>query len=69
MKLASDWKRILKKAWSIRFLLAAGLFSGLEVAMPLLHAVLPVPAGIFAVLSGMAVAGAFIFRLIAQKDF
>lgn len=69
MKLNPDWKRILKKAWSIRFLVLAGVFSGIETAMPLLQAVLPVPAGIFAVLSGLSVAGAFIFRLIAQKDF
>ncbi|PZR92236.1 MAG: hypothetical protein DI537_13695 [Stutzerimonas stutzeri] len=69
MRLDPDWKRILKRAYSIRFLLLAGLFSGLETAMPLLHTVLPVPAGIFAVLSGLSVAGAFVFRLVAQKDF
>jgi hypothetical protein len=69
VKLNPDWKRILKKAWSVRFLVLAGLFSAAEVAMPLLAGVLPVPAGVFAVLSGLSVGGAFVFRLIAQKDF
>lgn len=66
MKLHDDWKRILQKAWSIRFLVLAGLLSGLEVALPLFPNALP--KGCFAALSALAVGGAFVARLVAQKE-
>lgn len=69
MKPVRDWRRVLRYAWSIRLLILAGIFSGFEVALPLLNGVLPVPAGIFAALSFVATAGAFGMRLIAQKQF
>lgn len=65
--LVSNWKRVLKHAWSIRLILLAGLLSGAEIALPLLQGVLPVPAGVFAGLSFAATAGAFVARLIAQE--
>lgn len=65
--LVSNWKRVLKHAWSIRLILLAGLLSGAEIALPLLQAVLPVPAGVFAGLSFAATAGAFVARLVAQE--
>ncbi len=46
----------------------AGLLSGLEVAMPYLDGILPVPTGVFAALSGLTVAGAFIARIVAQRS-
>lgn len=66
MHLASDWKLILKKAWSIRLLVIAGLLSGVEVAMPLLP--WDIPPAIFASLSGLFTMAAFIARIVAQKD-
>lgn len=68
MKLASDWKRVLRYAWSIRLLVVAGILSGFEVALPLIHGLFPIPQGVFAALSGLTVCVAFIARLIAQKD-
>jgi hypothetical protein len=47
---------------------ACGLLSGLEVVLPLLTGVLPIPPGIFAALSFVTVAAAFIARVIAQED-
>ena len=66
MKLIADWRQVLKRAWSVRLIIAAGLLSGAEVALPLLP--LPIPAGIFAALSAVTTAAAFIARLLAQKD-
>ncbi|KQZ31569.1 hypothetical protein ASD50_14970 [Mesorhizobium sp. Root552] len=66
MRLVSNWKRVLCHAYSIRFLLLAGILSGLEVALPLLDGILPVPPTTFAVLSGLCVCMAFIARLVAQ---
>lgn len=66
MKLISNWRAVLKHAWSVRLLLLAGILSGLEVALPLLDGILPVPPTTFAVLSGLCVCMAFIARLVAQ---
>lgn len=64
MRLYSDWKRILRKAWSIRLAALAGLFSGAEVVLPLFADA--VPRNVFALLSFVAVVGAVVARLVAQ---
>lgn len=66
MTLADNWKDILKKAWSIRFLILAGLLSGAEVILPFFQDA--IPRGAFAILSFLAVGGAFISRIVAQRD-
>lgn len=66
MKLYSNWKDIIKKAWSIKFIILAGLLSATEVILPLFFDYFD--RGTFAILSFIAVSGAFISRLIAQKD-
>ena len=67
MKLIDDWKKILKKAWSIRLLVIAGLLSGVEIILPLL--VDSFPRGLFAALSFVFTAAAFVARIVAQKGF
>ena len=64
MTLVADWKRILRKAWSIRLLLLGGLLSGIEVMLPFYDGAMP--RGWFAALSGLTVAGAFVARIVAQ---
>lgn len=66
--LVSNWKRVLKHAWSIRLIIVAGVLSGAEIALPLLDGLLPVPKGVFAGLSFAATAGAFVARLVAQES-
>ncbi|ANL84688.1 hypothetical protein [Rhizobium phaseoli] len=68
MKFASDWKRVLQRAWSIRLMLIAGLLSGIEFAIPYLDGYVDIPPRLFAALSGFTVAAAFVARLLAQKD-
>lgn len=67
MKLHSDWKRIVRKAWSFRFMVFAAALSGFEVALPFYADQLP--RGLFASLSGIVVVAAMISRLMAQKEF
>ncbi len=71
MKLADDWKCILKKAWSIKLILAAGFFSGLEAVVQIYSALADLPAwmprGGFAAIAFIASNGAFVMRLVAQK--
>jgi hypothetical protein len=66
MQLKSDWRDVLRKAWSIRFIILAGVLSGAEVVIPFFSDA--IPRGPFAALSFAAVAGAFIARIMAQKD-
>lgn len=66
MKILSDWKSILRKAWSIRLMLIAGLLSGIEVVLPLFGDVLP--RGLFAGLSIIITMAALVARVSAQKD-
>ena len=68
MMLIWNWKRVLKRAWSVRPMAVAGLFSAAEVALPLLQDRLPVSPGWFAALSGLAVAGALVSRVILQRN-
>jgi hypothetical protein len=67
MHLHRSWRAILTRAWSIRLMVLAAAFSGMEVALPFLHGILPVGAGTFALLSGLTTAAAFVARIVAQK--
>lgn len=66
MTLLTEWKRIVRKAWSIRFMALAGLLTGLEVVLPFISDA--IPRGVFAGMSFIAVGGGFVARLIAQKE-
>lgn len=66
MMLLPDWQRILRKAWSIRLMILAGLLSAAEAVLPFFADDLP--RGLFAGLSGVTIMAAFIARLMAQKD-
>lgn len=69
MTLLPDWKDIIKKAWSVRLLILAGVLSGIEVALQILEptAAEAMPKGVFAALSGLVTAGALLARVIAQN--
>ena len=69
MTLNPDWKRILFRAWSVRFIFFAGLLSGLEVILPYLGDAFPIPTGAFALLSVVITTAAFVARIVTQKDF
>lgn len=68
MKLVWNWRAVLRHAWSIRLLIAAGILSGVEAALPFVDAAADIPRGIFAVLSFLATGGAFVARLLAQQS-
>lgn len=65
--LIDNWWQVLKRAWSIRWILLAGLLSGFEVFLPLIDGYIDIPRGLFAALSGLATCGAFISRILVQK--
>ncbi len=65
--LVTNWRAVLKRAWSVRLMLLAGALSGLEFALPYLDSFVPIPPRLFAALSGLTVGAAFVARLVAQK--
>ena len=66
MKLVADWRRVLRHAWSVRLILIAALLSGIEVALPMVGGLLPIPMGLFALLSFLVTVAAFVARLLVQ---
>ncbi|UDF29401.1 UNVERIFIED_ORG: hypothetical protein LHK14_18085 [Roseateles sp. XES5] len=67
MRLVANWRAVFRYAWSIRLIAIAGLLSGLEVALPLAGEALPVPPGVFAGVSFIVTAAAFVARFVAQE--
>ena len=66
MTLHDNWRTLVRKAWSVKFMALAFILTMAEVMLPSFSN--EVPPKLFAALSGLAVAGAFVSRLIAQKD-
>jgi hypothetical protein len=64
-----EWRKILTKADSIKWMAVALVLTALEVYFSVYGAPLGIPQGTFALLSGFTTAGAFYFRLKAQKEF
>ena len=65
MILVPNWKIIVRKAWSVRLIILAGLLSGAEAAMPFIDD--KMPRGAFAVASLMVTGAAFVARILVQK--
>jgi len=68
MRIRHDWKTIVKRAWSVRLMLLAGLLMGVEAALPLVEYWLPIPPFILSIVTIFVVAAAFIARLLVQKN-
>ena len=67
MKLVYNWRTVLRKAWSMKFMAAATVFSGFEAAVALAD---PgwLPPGYMALLAAICTALGMFFRLRAQKE-
>lgn len=64
-----DWKKVLRKAWSVRLMFLAALFSAIEIGLPLLDGIFYIPSGLFASLTMITTFAAFVARFYAQKEF
>jgi hypothetical protein len=65
MNLLPEWKETLKKAWSVRLIVLAGLLSGCEVILPMYSE--SIPRGLFAILTIVVAIGAMVARVTVQK--
>lgn len=68
MKLVSDWRWVLRYAWSIRLLIAAGILTGLEAVLPYLADTSLISDRWFRLLMFVVTIAAFMARIISQKD-
>jgi len=67
--LIPDWRRVLRRAWSLRLMLLAGLLTGCEAVINVVGAdFIPVPKWGRMLIILMVIGGAFIARLLAQKE-
>lgn len=64
MRLLSDWKRLIRKAWSIRLIALAAALEGLSLILPLF--IDTFPRNEFAVLTMIVVVAAGVARIVAQ---
>lgn len=68
MKLSHNWKDILLKAWSIKFIVLAAIFTGLEAAVSFFPSLFPwIESGYMAMMTGGICVAAFVSRIVAQK--
>ena len=67
MKLIYNWRTVLRKAWSMKFMALATVLSGGEVAMTFISPD-ALPAGYLPALAGIVTALALFSRLVAQKE-
>ena len=69
MKWLPDSGRILRRAWSVRLIALAAVFSALPVFMSLVNAdLLGIDPVVFAALSALASVAAFIARFMVQNN-
>lgn len=67
MKLVDDWRAILKKAWSVKFNIAATLFGAAEVVVALVQPA-SIPHGVFAGIAAAVSILSNVSRVMAQKE-
>lgn len=65
VRLHSDWRRIIRKAWSFRLIVLAGVLSGVETVIPYLGDFVP-EKGIFSGLTVLVTVAAALARVVAQ---
>lgn len=67
MELVSDWQAVLKKAWSVKFNIAATLFGAAEVVVALVQPA-SIPHGVFAGIAAAISILSNVSRVMAQKE-
>jgi hypothetical protein len=66
MKLYDNWRTILRKSWSLKFIVIAALLTACEAILPLYMD--EFPRDQFAIITFGVIIAAFFARLVAQHD-
>lgn len=70
MRLDPDWRRILRRAWSVRIMVLAAVLTGCEAVATVVGVDwVPLPPVARALLLFALVAAALISRIVAQRGF
>lgn len=64
MELLADWKKVFRKAWSVRLALLSAVLSGVEIGVQLLASARPTPY--FAMAAAVSSMAAGIARVVSQ---
>lgn len=67
MVLHDDWRKILLRAWSTRWMVAAGVFGAMEIVLPMMSD--EIPRAWFALGVVISITGGLIARISVQKEF
>ena len=66
MRVISKWRKVLRRAWSVRLMLLAAALTGIEAVLPFF---MPHEPSIgYALLTFFVVCGALVARFVAQDD-
>jgi hypothetical protein len=69
MKLIPDWRRIVRKAWSVKAMILTAIFACGEIALPLLHqSIAEDLQGWCALAAGLCAMGSVILRIMPQAE-
>lgn len=68
MRLVSNWRRVLRRAWTVRLTLLCAVLNGVAVTVAIITGALPLPPVWLAILNGLLAASIPIVRLIDQND-
>jgi hypothetical protein len=67
-RLKSNWRQIVKRAWSVRLIAGAAVLQGGEVILPPFFGRVPDRQRVmFAIVMLLVIAGAFVSRIVVQK--
>lgn len=68
MKFVPNPGRVIRRAWSVRFLALAGGLSALEFILQSWGEALPISPRAYTLLTGLTIGAAFVARIVAQRD-
>jgi hypothetical protein len=70
MRLNAEWRRIMRKAWSIRFIALAWFLTGLEMIFQICGVDwMPGPLWFHLIVIMVVMGAAFVARIVVQRDF
>ena len=64
--LIKNWRKVARKAWSVRLMYAASILTGCEAVLPVISDW--VPRGVFALLTFVVVMAALLARFMVQQE-
>lgn len=67
-RLIPNWRAVIAKAWSVRWIVVAGVLSGAEVLLTAFPDVLDLPRGVLAGATGIVTVLALVARLCVQPE-